>query len=56
VGDVLYLGGSFGLEAVDLTTGLQIPWTPDIPCGPYCPASVYSLAYSADNNMLYVGY
>jgi DNA-binding beta-propeller fold protein YncE len=55
-GNTLYLGGTFGLEAVDLTTGQQITWTPVILTGGYGTPQVYSLAYSAaNNNILYVG-
>jgi sugar lactone lactonase YvrE len=47
VGNTVYLGGSFGLEAINATNGAQIVWASGI------SSPVYALSYS--NNTLYVG-
>jgi len=55
-GNTLYLGGSFGLEAVDLVTGQKKTWTPGLPrVNENLDSTVYALAYSPDNKILYVG-
>jgi DNA-binding beta-propeller fold protein YncE len=54
-GNTLYIGGVFGLQAVDITTGQAITWSPDLPSGGGGTPQVFALAYSAANNILYVG-
>ena len=48
VGNIEYLGGAFGLEALDTTTGQKIDWDSGI-----SDTTVYALAYK--NNVLYAG-